>query len=78
MNMKGVTSRCDLKLLWFNNQDQNIYPSQKKIFFCEVRSSHKKRKKNVLLNSIAIILTWDQALFSFRFENYISAGKAQR
>ena len=22
-----------------------MYPSQKKIFFCEVRSSHKKRKK---------------------------------
>ena len=56
-----------------------MYPSQKNIFFCEVRSSHKKkRKKNVLLNSIAIILTWDQALFSFHFENYISAGKAQR
>ena len=56
-----------------------MYPSQKKIFFCEVRSSHKKRKKkHVLLYSIAIILTWDQALFSFRFENNISAGKAQR
>ena len=55
-----------------------MYPSQKKIFFCEVRSSHKKRKKNVLLNSIAVIPTWDQAVFSFRFENYISAGKAQR
>ena len=23
-------------------------------------------------------LTWDQALFSFRFENYIPAGKAKR
>ena len=24
------------------------------------------------------LLTWDQALFSFRFENYIPAGKAKR
>ena len=23
-------------------------------------------------------VTWDQALFSFRFENYIPAGKAKR
>ena len=23
-------------------------------------------------------ITWDQALFSFRFENYILAGKAKR
>ena len=25
-----------------------------------------------------VLLTWDQALFSFRFENYIPAGKAKR
>ena len=24
------------------------------------------------------LLTWDQALFSFRFENYIAAGKVKR
>ena len=24
------------------------------------------------------VLTWDQALFSFRFENYIPAGKTKR
>ena len=24
------------------------------------------------------LVTWDQALFSFRFENYIPAGKAKR
>ena len=50
-----------------------MYPSQKKIFFCEVRSSHKKRKKKRSFK-----LDRDYALFSFRFENYISAGKAQR
>ena len=27
---------------------------------------------------LAVLLTWDQALFSFRFENYIPAGKAKR
>ena len=26
----------------------------------------------------AVELTWDQALFSFRFENYILAGKVKR
>ena len=25
-----------------------------------------------------LYVTWDQALFSFRFENYIPAGKAKR
>ena len=25
-----------------------------------------------------VVLTWDQALFSFRFENYIPAGMAKR
>ena len=25
-----------------------------------------------------MLLTWDQALFSFRFENYIPAGKAKQ
>ena len=29
-------------------------------------------------NEILSILNWDQALFSFRFENYIPAGKAKR
>ena len=32
-----------------------------------------------LKESIAhTIITWDQALFSFRFENYIPAGKAKQ
>ena len=30
------------------------------------------------LNILAIRLTWDQALFSFRFENNTPAGKAKR
>ena len=28
--------------------------------------------------AISFYLTWDQALFSFRFENYIPVGKAKR
>ena len=32
----------------------------------------------LLLLSTSLQLTWDQALFSFRFENYIPAGKAKR
>ena len=31
-----------------------------------------------LLTHPGMILTWDQALFSFRFENYIPAGRAKR
>ena len=30
-----------------------------------------------LKNGVFSLLTWDQALFSFRFENYIPAGKAK-
>ena len=33
---------------------------------------------NALLHSLAALVTWDQALFSFRFENYIPAGMAKR
>ena len=31
----------------------------------------------MMLNALPLV-TWDQALFSFRFENYIPAGKANR
>ena len=31
----------------------------------------------MMLNALPLV-TWDQALFSFRFENYIPAGKAKR
>ena len=34
--------------------------------------------KNGDANSTLARLTWDQALFLFRFENYIPAGKAKR
>ena len=34
---------------------------------------------NILqIADFALRVTWDQALFSFRFENYIPAGKAKR
>ena len=36
------------------------------------------KMKNGDANSTLARLTWDQALFLFRFENYIPAGKAKR
>ena len=41
----------------------------------KVRQKKKLRLRFVLLTFFSV--TWDQALFSFRFENYIPAGKAK-
>ena len=41
--------------------------------------SFRKTSVKVSLKILSLrALTWDQALFSFRFENYIPAGKAKR
>ena len=37
-----------------------------------------KQKNICFVLFFCLLLTWDQALFSFRFENYIPAGKAKR
>ena len=41
----------------------------------KVRQKKKLRLRLVFLAFFSV--TWDQALFSFRFENYIPAGKAK-
>ena len=38
----------------------------------------RHRLINCFLRIGPLNLTWDQALFSFRFENYIPAGMAKR
>ena len=39
---------------------------------------HEINKSSLEIFDCILLITWDQALFSFRFENYIPAGKAKR
>ena len=65
----------------------NLFPSTSKgrHLSCERALFYQKRKMSCFLEatpewyrSFGRVITWDQALFSFRFENYIPAGKAKR
>ena len=47
-------------------------------FFSEKNSLSKTFLVECVRSGAESCITWDQALFSFRFENYIPAGKAKR
>ena len=49
-----------------------------KFFFNSVRLGLSSSANILQIADFALRVTWDQALFSFRFENYIPPGKAKR
>ena len=51
------------------------YPPHQLIRLGRLEPANLKIDVRILAQTVAIVITWDQALFSFRFENYIPAGK---
>ena len=65
------------KPLWF---PVSIYVIEKRGLWSEQsgRILADSRRQGWITYYVCPSLTWDQALFSFRFENYIPAGKAKQ
>ena len=46
--------------------------------YCNTIGQSNNAKYRLISRKFSGMITWDQALFSFRFENYIPADKAKR